>query len=190
MSADDFRDSVPLVEQGRFPYFIEGKITNINDDAGLGRVKVRLKGMEDGDETDWLAPAWPGSIEAVPNVDELVWVQFIEGDPAHGLYLWFPTKNTRNRPVEAMVLGSTAWGMLNFMVTQLNQLRTDHNTFVTTIYNLHNHPTAAIGPVSVPSVVGTSTTAVAVNKGKAADGSVVADKSTSEIVLSGKARLR
>lgn len=43
--------------------------------------------------------------------------------------------------------------------TAFDQFVSDYNNFVTTIYNLHNHPTAPIGPVSVPSVGGSSTTA-------------------------------
>jgi hypothetical protein len=43
--------------------------------------------------------------------------------------------------------------------TAFDTLKGDFNTFVTTIYNLHNHPTAPVGPVSVPSVVGTSSAA-------------------------------
>lgn len=203
MSADDYQDHTPLTERGRFPYFIEGKITNVNDDAGLGRIKCRLKGMEDSDETDWLAPAWPGSIEAVPNVDELVWVQFIEGDPAHGLYLWFPTKNTQHRPVEAMMLGTMFVGMFNFLVTQFNQLKSDFSnhghspgTFTSATGGLVTGVSSAAKAVAaslVPGAVGSgssATTAVDANKGKASDGSVVADKSSSEVVLSGKAKVR
>lgn len=43
--------------------------------------------------------------------------------------------------------------------TAFDTLKNDFNTFVSTIYNLHNHPTAAVGPVSVPSVIGTTTAA-------------------------------
>lgn len=40
-----------------------------------------------------------------------------------------------------------------------DQLKSDFDTFVTVKYNLHNHPTAPPGVVSVPSVTGTSSTA-------------------------------
>jgi hypothetical protein len=43
--------------------------------------------------------------------------------------------------------------------TAFNQLRDDFNNFVTTVYNLHNHPTAPVGPVSPPALVGTSSSA-------------------------------
>jgi len=43
--------------------------------------------------------------------------------------------------------------------TAFDQLKSDFDTFVSTIFNLHNHPTAATGPVSVPSVTGSASTA-------------------------------
>lgn len=197
MNPEDFHDTVPTVEQGRFPYLIEAKITNISDDLGLGRVKVKIRGMADGDETDWLSPAWPGSMEAIASVGEQVWIQFIEGDSAHGVYWWFPIKNTQGRAQEAMMLGTMFVGMFNFMVTQLNQLRTDFNTLAAQAV-AHTHaylpgpgPSAFSGPASgsTPPITLNATTAIAANKGKAADGSAVPDKSTSEVVLSGKLKL-
>lgn len=43
--------------------------------------------------------------------------------------------------------------------TAFNELKTDFNDFITNTYNLHNHPTAPVGPVSTPSVTGTESTA-------------------------------
>lgn len=40
-----------------------------------------------------------------------------------------------------------------------DKLKADTKTFIETIYNLHNHPTAPTGPVSTPSVVGIGSTA-------------------------------
>lgn len=40
-----------------------------------------------------------------------------------------------------------------------DQLKSDFNTFVTTKYNLHTHPTAPVGPVSVTVLTGTASTA-------------------------------
>lgn len=39
-----------------------------------------------------------------------------------------------------------------------DQLKSDFDNFVNITYNLHNHPTAPVGPVSVPSVTGSSST--------------------------------
>jgi hypothetical protein len=195
VNPEDFHDPVPTVEQGRFPYLIEAKITNIGDDQGIGRVKAKLRGMDDGDETEWLNPAWPGSIEAIPNKGEQVWVQFVEGDTARGVYWWFPIKNTQGRPTEAMVLGTTHIAMINFFVTQFNQLRTDFNSHTQTcsgsITGTANLVSGAVtGTYTGTAAAPSPTAAVAANKGKASDGSVVADKSTSEVVLSGKLNLR
>jgi hypothetical protein len=43
--------------------------------------------------------------------------------------------------------------------TAFNQLQSDFDDFVAQIYNLHNHPTAPVGPVSTPSVLGLASTA-------------------------------
>jgi len=43
--------------------------------------------------------------------------------------------------------------------TAFNELKTDFNNFVSTTYNLHNHPTAPTGPISTPSVTGSSSSA-------------------------------
>jgi hypothetical protein len=47
----------------------------------------------------------------------------------------------------------------NELKAGFDQLKADYNSFVTTIYNAHNHPTAPTGPVSTPSTTGTSSTA-------------------------------
>ncbi len=43
--------------------------------------------------------------------------------------------------------------------TAFNQLKDDFDDFINTVYNLHNHPTALVGPVSTPSVTGSPSTA-------------------------------
>jgi hypothetical protein len=40
--------------------------------------------------------------------------------------------------------------------TAYDTLRDDFNSFVTTTYNVHNHPTAPNGPVTPPSAIGSS----------------------------------
>jgi phage gp45-like len=42
--------------------------------------------------------------------------------------------------------------------SKFNELRDFVNDFITTTYNLHNHPTAPTGPVSVPSSLGSAST--------------------------------
>lgn len=188
MNAEDFHDTIPSSEQGRFPYLIEGKITNINDDAGLGRVKARIRGQDAHDESDWLAPAWPGAIEAIPNVDDMVWVVFIEGDPAHGVYWWFPTKNTQGRPTEFMALGTTTLGIINNLADQVQQLKTTVNNLIT-IFNVHVHA-YSFGNTSPPPSPGIPDSDPAPAKGMASDGSVVSSVTLNKIALSGKLKLR
>lgn len=43
--------------------------------------------------------------------------------------------------------------------TGFNQMKTDFNNFLTTAYNVHTHPTAPIGPISIPSLPGSASTA-------------------------------
>lgn len=42
--------------------------------------------------------------------------------------------------------------------SKFNELRDFVNNFITGVYNLHNHPTAPAGPVSVPNSLGTGST--------------------------------
>lgn len=178
----------PDERDGRVYGWIPGVVTDI--DTKLMRVKARIGKQEDGDSTDWLVPMGMGSVESLPETGDPIGVMFADGDPHRGAYFYFPQSTTRNRPGQPAMLGEMFIGIFNYLVTQYNQLRTDFDTFVTVKYNLHNHPTAPVGPVSVPSVTGTATTAAVANKGKASDGSVVADKATSEIVLSKRTKVR
>jgi hypothetical protein len=43
--------------------------------------------------------------------------------------------------------------------TAFDQLKSDVNKFINSEYSLHNHPTAPVGPVSPPSIIGTPSTA-------------------------------
>jgi hypothetical protein len=47
----------------------------------------------------------------------------------------------------------------NDLKTAFDQLKSDFDNFVNITYNLHTHATAPPGPISVPSVVGSSSTA-------------------------------
>jgi hypothetical protein len=181
--------ATPDERDGRVYGWLPGVVTDL--DTKLMRVKARIGKQEDGDSTDWLVPMNMGGVESLPENGDPVGVVFMDGDPHAGAYFYFPQSTTNGRPTkEAIPLGLTSWGMINFLVTQVNQLRTDFNTFVTVKYNFHTHPTAPVGPISVPSLVGTATTAAAANKGKASDGSVIADVATSEIVLSKRSKVR
>lgn len=61
---------------------------------------------------------------------------------------------------ETVIQGGSDWAVqYTALKSAFDTLKNDFNNFVTLTYNLHNHPTAPVGPVSIPSVVGTSTTA-------------------------------
>lgn len=46
----------------------------------------------------------------------------------------------------------------NELKSKIDDLKQQLNSFITTKYNLHNHPTAPTGPVSPPSIVGVEVT--------------------------------
>lgn len=166
-------------EQGdsdRYRYFgcVVGVITNANDDAGLCRVKARLRGMPDGSETDWLSPLFPGGIEGEPLKDENVFVFFEDGNENKGAYLWFPSSRTNGRPNEAMVLGFAFAAMYNEMAAKLNQLLVH--------FFAHGH-TESGAVTGAPAMAGTGAplspaTIGAIGKIQKADGSVVAAAAT------------
>jgi hypothetical protein len=181
---------------GRYYGFVSGSITNVKDPNGLIQVKARMEGQGDNDETDWLIPMLPGSMEALPNKGDPCIIGFIDGDPHRGFWTYHPKTTTNNRPTEAMALGTTTWGMINFLVDQVNQLRSDFNTFAST-YTSHVHPFS--GAVSGVTCSGTttatpstqpSTAALAANKGQASDGSTIPNVSTAKKVTSGYIKLR
>lgn len=181
---------------GRVPYMIYGVVKDV--DTKLGRVRARAGAQGDGESTEWLDPAWPGSIEAVPVVGEPVFIQFVDADPNRGVYWWHPTSTTKNRAQDFMLLGTTMCGMYNFLVDQFNQLRTDFNTFAST-YTGHVHPftgtinvmaATCAGTTSATTSTQSATTALATNKGKANDGSVVNNQTSSVVVLSGRAKIK
>jgi hypothetical protein len=188
--------ATPDEADGRVYGWLPGVVTDI--DTNLMQIKARIGKMDDGDSTHWLVPMGMGSVESLPEVGDPVGVVFMDGDPHSGAYFYFPQSTTKGRPTkEPIPLGLTFVGMFNYLVTQFNQLRTDFNTQVST-YNGHIHTftysagpaTGTAGSTVVTTSTGTSTAAVAANKGKAADGSVVSDKSTSEIVLSKRSKTR
>lgn len=166
--------------EGRYYGFLSGVVTDISDPQKLGRVKARLQGMGDSDQSDWLVPMWPGSMEAIPFKDDPVMVGFVDGDPNKGFWSWHPHSSTKNRPTEAMVLGTTLVGVINNLVTQFNQLLTD--------YQAHTHLfTGPSGPVGIPTAISTATNG---GKGKDADGAPVSAKSGDQTVLSKNLKLR
>lgn len=181
---------------GRVYGWIPGIVTDI--DTRLFQVRARLGKQGDNESTEWLIPVGIGSIETLPEVGDPVGVIFQDGDAHRGAYFYFPQSTTKNRPAQPIPRGLDLVGMFNFVVTQLNQLRTDFNTLAsqaaahTHLYAPGPSPAVMTGPASgaTPPISITATTALAANKGKASDGSVVADKSTSVVVLSKRSKVR
>lgn len=177
----------PEQHSGRYYGFISGNITNVNDDQGLVRVKARIGAMGDTEESDWLIPAFPGSIECKPLKGDPCIVGFIDGDPNRGFWLYHPESTTKARPSEFMVLGNTMVGMFNYLVDQFNQLRSDHNS------HTHQVPyswTGVAGSSTATAAVPTASASLVGNKGNASDGSTVPNVATSKTVLSGLCKVK
>jgi hypothetical protein len=178
--------------EGRYYGFLSGVVTNISDPQKLGRVKARLQGQGDNDESDWLVPMWPGSMEALPFKDDPVMVGFVDGDPNKGFWAWHPHTSTKNRPTEAMVLGTTLTAMYNDLAAKFNDLQQHYQAFYLVVQT-HGH--AALGSASVALLAATidptcKDTGTATGKGKDPDGAVVAAKSGDQTVLSKNLKLR
>jgi len=168
-----------------------GLIKDVSDPDKLGRVKARIGSMRSDQLSNWLSPAWPGSLECIPRKEDPCFVLFVDGDPHRGLYLWAPSTKTKSRPTEAAMLGSMMAAMYNDLVAKFNNLKS--------LFNSHTHgyiDSKGAAAVATPSVtvkpgatapLGTGPdmdTDADAAKVKGADGSAVAAKSSSEVVLS------
>lgn len=180
----------PDEAEGRIYGWLPGIVTEV--DTKLKQVRARIGKQGDNESTDWLTQMGMGSIESLPEVNDPVGVVFMDGDVHRGAYFYFPQSNTNNRPTSPMMLGDKFVGMFNYLITQYNQLRTDFNQLCSTLAT-HTHGGVFPGSSSTGTAVGiapASTSATAGQKGKASDGSLVADKSTSEVVLSKRSLCR
>jgi len=55
--------------------------------------------------------------------------------------------------------GGDYMARFNELKAGFDELKSDYNNFVTATYNLHQHPTAAAGPPTPPTITGSSSTA-------------------------------
>lgn len=155
-----------------------GILKAVNNETKI--MKVQVSGLKDETLTDIERPQNYG-FESYPDpTDDIEAIMaFISGNRDQGIVLVLHDRS--NRPSlnagESMLYSKYGKNILlkndNTIVmgagdqefvkgtelqTQINQLRTDYNTFVTTIYNLHTHvETGATTAVPVPT--GASTTA-------------------------------
>lgn len=163
--------------EGRYWGFLSGKITNVNDSQGLVRVKARIGGQFDNEESDWLIPAFPGSLEGLPSNGDPCIVGFIDGDPHRGFWLYHPESTTRQRPNHPLGHGDVVVGLLNNIIDQLQTLQTS--------FNAHTH-TYVYGTTGTPSALWNPT----LGKGQASDGSIVASITNATRALSALLKIR
>lgn len=179
---------------GRVYGWLPGIVTDV--DTKLMQVKARIGKQGDNESTDWIAQAGMGSIESLPEVGDPIGVMFQDGDVHRGAYFCFPQSTTKNRPTQPIPLGTNFVGMFNYLVDQLNQLQTDHNTLADK-YSKHVHvfsgtatTTSCSGTTNPTTSTVNATTSLPANKGKASDGSVVSNQATSVVALSKRSRVR
>lgn len=170
----------PDEAEGRIYGFLGGKVTDVTDPKGLGRVRARIGAQQAGESSDWLVPLWPGGMEGIPYVGDKITVGFYDGDINRGFYLVSPTSKTLLRPVEHMLLGDTFAGLFNFLVTRFNSLQND--------YSGHTHPGGSIGTGTTlgPSDDTSGQAAAALN----ADGSAVRNIQNDTAALSSTQKVR
>ena len=184
--------------EGRVFEFVAGIVKDVKDPDGLCRVRARVGGQHDDDTTNWLMPCLPGGVEALPKVDDLVIVGFLEGNPGKGFYLCSISSTQSGRPTEAMLLATTFVGMFNDLVAKFNTLKGKYNQAqadITAIVTMLNTTglTVALGLAKAfPPLAPTSSTDADADaeKGKASDGSVPAAISDSRKVLSATQKVR
>lgn len=179
---------------GRVNGWLPGIVTDV--DTKLYQVRARIGKQGDNESTEWIPQAGMGSIESLPEVGDPIGVIFQDGDVHRGAYFYFPQSTTKNRPTQPIPLGTSFVGMFNFLVDQLNQLQTDHNTLANK-YSNHVHTftgtattTSCAGTTNTTTSTVNATTALPANKGKASDGSTIANQATSVVVVSKRSRVR
>jgi len=120
--------------EGRLYGALAGKVTTLETGQPprcLQRVKARLTGMQDGDETDWLMPLFFGGVEGLPRKDDPIVAWFIDGDPNRGVFATTATSSQNGRATEHMVLGDALLPLLNYLVDEINTLKGAYNTLQT-----------------------------------------------------------
>lgn len=139
---------------------------------------IQVKGLNSEVITDMEYPT-PYGFEAKPTQGQVVFVNVngnrdqsialiihdrenkptdLEDDETQ-LYSKFNNYVKCNKDAEVEVNGSADYAVAyNDLKTAFDELKSDFNTFVT-VYNSHNHPTAPTGPVSTPSVAGSTSSA-------------------------------
>lgn len=200
MSAIDLLETQERVQQEKEPYryagILEGKVTNVDSDLGLA--KVRVAGQGDDEESDWCVPCWHPAMEGTLDVGDMVFLGFRDGDVNRPVLLgWHATSNARKRPTEAVVLGTTLAGMYNDMaaklqtaITKINQLVVDVGVINTLVNDTGLTVTGGVAKAATPIEQTSSADNDTIGKIKDADGEVVSALAGNNVALSGKAKVR
>lgn len=131
ISAQKFDISDCVFEPGLYPLVVDGDNGKLQSAVKTDRIELRTRS---------------GSTFVAVVDDESIEIE--------------TTGNVSINGAETVIQNGTDYAVqYTALKSAFDTLKSDFNTFVTTVYNLHNHPTAPVGPVSVPSLPGTSSSA-------------------------------
>lgn len=155
---------------------------------GRVKITIPDIGHYTNDTALWCYPR-QGAGMSIPKVGSYAEIYFIAGDPTRPVYLYPASEVVDNIPQnydgntdtnilfedyndkannikfdrstgELIIYDGEDYAVkYNELETAFNQLKDDFDNFVTLTYNVHQHPTAAVGAPSNPSVTGSSSTA-------------------------------
>lgn len=157
--------------EGRYGYPVTGVVTDV--DTKLNRVRARLEWMSSDEQSEWLLPGMPGSMETIANKDDNILVVFHHGDPNRGFY-WVFLDSHSTRATEAVPLGNSLAAVVNNLVDVVQKFAIAFNAQV---YANGGSP----APFQLTQTLG---------KVKDANGSPVPSKTGDQVALSGKVKIK
>lgn len=101
----------------RFYGKYRGKVTNVDDEEGIGRIQAMVPAVFGETESPWALPALPFAgpkhgLFILPEVDDGVWIEFEGGNPARPIWsgFWWSTEDEVPEPktTKARVLTTSA----------------------------------------------------------------------------------
>lgn len=157
-SARKFDMSDAVFEPGLYPYVVDGDNGKIDGGIQTDRISMRTRS---------------GLTEISVLDDESVFINMNDGEAvltlaADGTIDITAAKDVtitsdgkvKTDAAETVLQAGSDWAVqFTALKSAFDTLKQDLNTFITVKYNLHMHPTAAVGAPSAPTVTGTATTA-------------------------------
>jgi hypothetical protein len=124
-----------LAEEVRGRYFgkYRGSVDNIDDPEGIGRIQARVPSVYADRISPWALPAVPFAGAAhglvlLPEVDDLVWIEFEAGDPARPIWTgtWWGTQGLPDPGGTTQRVLATTGGLKIVLDEDADELRLVH----------------------------------------------------------------